>query len=77
MINETLKLIKEQIGLDLVMCDYFTGIRYFNNKPYFNVELTVRISESEDYVKLERFAKQYKLIKVEPNGLRRVAIFPT
>lgn len=75
MIQETLKLIKEQIGLDLELCDYFTGLHTFNNRKYFNVLLSQRTSESEEFQLLSTFADKYKLISVEPNGLKRVAIF--
>jgi len=70
-----LDLIKEQIGLELNLCDYFTGIKEHNGQKYFNVILSQRTSESQDFDKLKRFAEQYKLIKVEPNGLKRVAVF--
>lgn len=71
MTTATLQTIKEQIGLDLVLCDYFEG-----SEDYFNVILNEKISESKEYIKLERFASQYKTIRIEPNGVRRVAIFP-
>ncbi len=74
-IDETLKLIKEQVGLELQLCDYFTGIKESASKSYFNVILNQRTSESKDFDLLKRFADKYKLIKVEPNGLKRVAIF--
>ena len=74
-ISETLELIKKQTGLDLDLCDYFTGIRQYNGRKYFNVILSQRTSESKDYDLLKRFADKYKLISVEPNGLKRVAVF--
>ena len=74
-IPETLDLIKEQTGLKLNLCDYFTGMKEHNGQKYFNVILSQRTSESQDFDKLKRFAEQYKLIKVEPNGLKRVAVF--
>ena len=70
-----LDLIKEQIGLELNLCDYFTGIKEHNGQKYFNVILSQRTSESKEYEELERFADKYKLIAVEPNGVNRVAIF--
>lgn len=70
-----LDFIKEQIGLELNLCDYFMGIKEHNGQKYFNVILSQRTSESQDFYKLKRFAEQYKLIKVEPNGLNRVAVF--
>ena len=72
---DTLDLIKKQIGLELELCDYFTGIKEHNGRKYFNVILSQRTSESKEYDKLKRFAEQYKIISVEPNGLRRVAVF--
>lgn len=74
-IPETLELIKEQTGLKLELCDYFTGIKEHNGRRYFNVILSQRTSESKEYEKLKRFADKYKLISVEPNGLKRVAVF--
>lgn len=74
-IPETLELIKEQTGLKLELCKYFTGIRECNGRKYFNVILSQRTSESKDYQTLKRFADKYKQISVEPNGLKRVAVF--
>ena len=74
-IPETLELIKEQTGLNLELCDYFTGIKEHNKRKYFNVILPQRTSESKEYGILKRFADKYKLISVEPNGLKRVAVF--
>lgn len=74
-IAETLELIKEQTGLELNLCDYFTGIKEHNGRKYFNVILSQRTSESKEYDTLKRFADKYKVISVEPNGLKRVAIF--
>lgn len=73
-INETLLLIKEQTGLSLKLCDYFTGIRTFKGRKYFNVLLDDRLSNSNEYLILERFAKKYGLISLEANGVKRVAI---
>jgi len=74
-IPETLELIKEQTGLRLELCDYFTGIKEHNGRKYFNVILSQRTSESKEYDTLKRFADKYKLISVEPNGLKRVSVF--
>ena len=74
-ISDILDLIKEQTGLELELCDYFTGIKEHNGRKYFNVILSQRTSESKEYDKLKRFADKYKLILVEPNGLKRVAVF--
>ena len=74
-IPEILELIKEQTGLELELCDYFTGVKKHKGRKYFNVILSQRTSESKEYEELERFADKYKLISVEPNGVNRVAIF--
>ena len=74
-VPETLELIKEQTGLNLELCDYFTGIKDHNGRKYFNVILSQRTSESKEYDTLKRFSEKYKLISVEPNGLKRVAVF--
>lgn len=73
-IAKTLELIKKQTGLELDLCDYFKGIKEHNGRKYFNVVLAQRTSESKDYDILKRFADKYKIISVEPNGLKRVAI---
>ena len=73
--KETLTLIEEQIGLRLDLCDHFTGIRFMDNKPYFNVVLKDKVSESLDYDKLKRWSDKYNTFKVENNGLKRLAIF--
>ena len=73
-IDKTLTLIEEQIGLRLELCDHFTGIRYFNDKPYFNVVFKDRLNCSLDYVQLIRWSNKYKTINVERNGLKRASI---
>ncbi len=75
-IEEVLKSIKDQTGIELALCDYFTGMNTCPNGDYFNVVLTKQIFDSMDYVRLSVFAEKYKTIRVEPNGVRRVAIFP-
>lgn len=47
MIQKTLKLIKEQTGLDLKLCPDFTGIKQHKGQKYFNVILKERTSESK------------------------------
>ncbi len=47
LINEKIKEIKEQIGIELIPCDYFDGIRQFNGKEYFNVILNNRVWASK------------------------------
>ncbi len=75
MITETLQLIKQHTGLDLTLCDYFTGVQKSYHGDYFNVILTDPIFASREHTILERFADQYGLIQVEPNGYKRLAIF--
>lgn len=75
MIAQALEMIHAHTGLSLTLCDYFPGIREYNGRPYFNVLLSERNSESGEYTRLQRFAQQYNLIQVEPNGVSRVAVF--
>lgn len=73
--DEVLLYIKRQIGLDLVLCDYFTGIRHYNGQKYFNAVLSQRTSESDQFARLSSFADRSGLISVQPNGVNRVAVF--
>ncbi len=73
--KETLTIIEEQIGLRLDLCDHFTGVKFMGSKPYFNVILKDKISESLDYDKLKRWSDKNKSFKIENNGLKRLAIF--
>lgn len=75
MIEVTLKYIEEQLGLKLKLCDHFTGINEMGGIKYFNVVLKERTSESDEYIKLKRFSDKYKTIRIESNGLKRVAVF--
>lgn len=75
-IRQTLDLINKQIGLKLELDYYFTGLKSHRGEKYFNVMLSDRVFCSRDYAMLESFSSKYNLIKVEPNGLKRVAIFP-
>lgn len=74
-IDKTLKYILEQTGLNLLPCEYFKGIKDLAGKKYFNVVLNERTSESKDFDILEKFSNKYKTIIIEPNGLKRVAVF--
>ena len=76
MIAKTLELIKHHTGIELQLCDYFTGVQKSYHGSYFNVILKDPLFASRDHTILERFANQYGLIKVEPNGYKRLAIFP-
>lgn len=75
MIEETLKLIKQHTGLELTLCDYFTGVQKSQKGLYFNVVLNEPLFSSHAYTQLERFANQYGLIEITPNGYKRLAIF--
>lgn len=75
MITEYLEIIKEHTGLNLTLCPYFFDVKMASNGAYFNVLLNDRISESNDYNTLKRFADKYNMIRIEPNGLKRLAIF--
>lgn len=74
--QDTLIFIKEHTGVSLDLCDHFVGVRDFRGRKYFNaVLLDQRVSESQDFVKLQKFASKYKLINFEPAGFKRIAIF--
>ena len=73
--KEVLNLIKEQTGLSLDLCDYFTGIYEIKGRKYFNIVLNEKIGESKDFDILQRFADKYNKIQIQPNGVRRVAIY--
>jgi len=73
--DRVLSYIKDQIGLDLELCDKFTEIKTFNGKPYFNVLLNDRVFESNQMTALERLASKSNVIsEIQPNGVNRVAI---
>lgn len=77
MIEQTLKLIKDQTGITLELCDDFPGIYTHKKKKYFNVILNdARIYTSPTWRKLKEFSIKTKLISIEPNGVERVAIYP-
>ena len=61
-IAETLEMIKEQAGLDLDLCDYFTGIKEHNGRKHFNVILSQRTSESKEYDILKKSFTQQLVI---------------
>lgn len=75
-IENTLTELKEQLGLELYLCDHFIGVRTCHIGEYFNVLLNDKLSESQDYIKLQRYAKKFKTIHLEPCGVRRLSIFP-
>lgn len=70
-----LEHIKEQTGMVLELCDYFTDVKDFNGKPYFNVLLKDRTCNSREYAALQRLAVySSKIAEIQPNGVNRVAI---
>ena len=69
-----LNMIKEHVGLDLELCDYFTGVKEHNGKKYFNILLKERTSESKEYDLLKKYSDKYKLLSFEPNGVNRIAV---
>lgn len=74
-IKETLDLISEQTGLSLTHCNYFTGLCEYSNGKYFNVMLDQPVFCSNVYDTLTRFANSKGIVRVEPNGYKRLAIF--
>lgn len=76
-IKEVLCIIEEQTGLRLNLCNDFPGTYFSKGRPYFNVTIQDRLSESTEYNTLERFARNVTGLEVEPNGLKRIAIFFT
>lgn len=76
LISDTLNFIQEQTGLILTPCDHFTGIHKHAGKDFFSVTLSAPIFAAKEYVILERFARDCKKIRVEPNGSHRLAIYP-
>lgn len=77
MVEETLKLIEDQVGIQLEL-DTNNGVIRSNSRGenYFNVKIKDPAWRSIEYSKLDRFAKKYKSIRVEYNGYKRIAIFP-
>lgn len=68
--------IKEQVGLTLEPCDFFSGENVHKGETYFNLLVKDRFAESQEVSKLERLSRTSSIIsRIEPNGLHRVAIF--
>lgn len=74
MIEDTLKMIKEQTGLDLKLFNNDEGLKRRKGKNYFNVSMGTGIF-SHEYNRLEAFAQTYGLISLEINGHNKVAIY--
>lgn len=72
--TNTVEYLKETFGVEVELCDYFKG-----NDDYVNIIFKDRLTESKDYdllvAGLKKFNKEYS--KVEPNGVRRAALFIT
>ena len=76
-IQKTLKIIEDQTGIKLKQCDYFNEVYTHKGENYFNVVLKERTSESKDFNRLQQFYNKYKTLRIEPNGLKTIAIFET
>jgi hypothetical protein len=73
-IQSTLEYIKNQLGIDLVLCDYFTGLRKFNDQYYFNIEVEKK-DEDRTIPALKRLSREYGVIKdIQSNGVTRWAV---
>lgn len=73
--QKVLNKIKEQTGVELVLCDHFTGIKTHRGRKYFNALLKEKVSESLDFDILLRYCAKYKDLYIEQNGVERIAIF--
>lgn len=71
--------LKEMVGIDIELCDHFTGIRKNNNSNYINIIFKDILPESKDYDLLENYLKTYRkdFNHIEPNGVRRASLFFT
>jgi hypothetical protein len=74
LIKNTLSLINEQTGLNLKLDPDFKKLTSFKRKKYFTVILNKPVFDSIEFDILERFAKKFNLIEVQPSGYKRVAI---
>lgn len=71
--NKALEFIKDQIGLELELCDYFTEVQDGNGNPGFNVTLKDRLWGSQEYNKLIRLQQNSAVLaEIQPNGVRRL-----
>ena len=75
-IEFALNHIKEQIGVELKLCEHFTGLLINKKGVYFNVILDEKPYFSQDYSKLCRLTLKSQIITgVALNGIYRVSIF--
>lgn len=74
---DTVKYLKKQVGIDVKLCDHFTGIRGQENNKFINIILKDQTCESKDYDLLISYIERYNSVfkHAEPNGMRRVALF--
>lgn len=75
LVTDKVAEIKEQVGIDLTLCEDFAGIHWHKNKRYFNVITEEPVHESKVYDALLRLTKKGVISSVEPNGVKRLAIF--
>ena len=67
--------VKEQTGIVLEPCDYFSGEQTMGNEIYYNFILKNRVWDSQEFFSLNRLAQNSSLIsRIEPNGVERIAI---
>ncbi len=74
--KSVIEYVNKQIGVCFDLCLDLPEIKNFNGVDYFNIKLNQSVSESLEYKLLERLSKKSSVIHhIEPNGLKRVAIF--
>lgn len=74
-IDEVMQQIKDHTGLNIILCDHFTGIRNYATREGFNVILNEDICASREYGVLERLTKTGIISGIESNGVRRVVLY--
>ena len=74
-VADTLKMIKEQLGLDLKLAPNCKGLKTKFGKKYFNVALESPLFCSKQFELLAQFSAQYGLIDVAPGGNMVATIF--
>lgn len=75
--DKVLGYIKEQIGVSLDPCDYFTKVKVYRSKDIisFNALLDTYTSESKDFLLLQRLLGRSQVIAdVQPDGFKRISI---
>jgi len=68
--------LKESVGINVKLCEYFAGIRNNANKKYINIIFKDRLWASKEYDILSQYIAKYKtnFSYIEPNGVRRAAL---